>query len=152
MKKLLLFVLVAVLSGAFAQGRLFGEVATGNMSLVPGFGLNVSARMGAENALGPLALRGGFGLQTGGGGTVFEIGAGVLSFIRSSSLDFYFGGGVGLVAAGTTTFAINGAAGLELPVTRDFNFFVELQPALVFASGGSNFVLGVEFGPRLYFR
>ncbi len=152
MKKLITLVLVAILSGAFAQGRLFGEVASGNMSLVPGFSLSVQARMGAENVIGPLALRGGFGLATGGG-TQFSIGADVIYFLRSSgNPDFYFGGGLGLVAGGTTVFSINGNAGLEIPVTRDFNFFVELQPALLFAGGSSTFVMGVEFGPRLYFR
>jgi hypothetical protein len=152
MQKLVALVVVAILSGAFAQGRLFGEVASGNMSLVPGFSLGVQARMGAENVLGPLALRGGFGLFTGGG-TQFGIGADVIYFLRSSgSLDFYFGGGLGLIAGGSTLFSINGNAGLEISVARDFNFFVELQPALQFSGGASNFVLGIEFGPRLYFR
>ncbi|GIW34820.1 hypothetical protein [Meiothermus sp.] len=152
MKKLIALVMVAILSGAFAQGRLFGEIASGNMSLVPGFSLSVQARMGAENVIGPLALRGGFGLFTGGG-TQFAIGADVIYFLRSSgSLDFYFGGGLGLVAGGGTLFSINGNAGLEIPVSRDFNFFVELQPALRFSGGASDFVLGIEFGPRLYFR
>ncbi|GIW25309.1 hypothetical protein [Meiothermus sp.] len=151
MRKLVVLVLVAVLSGALAQGRLFGEVASGNMSLVPGFNLSLQARMGAENVIGPLALRGGFGLFTGGG-TQFAIGADVIYFLRSGSPDFYFGGGLGLVAGGGTLFSITGNAGLEIPVTRDFNFFVELQPALRFSGGASDFVLGVEFGPRLYFR
>ncbi|MCS7067066.1 MAG: hypothetical protein RMK51_08135 [Meiothermus sp.] len=152
MRKIVVLVLVAVLSGAFAQGRLFGEVAGGNISLVPGFSLGVQARMGAENVLGPLALRGGFSLFTGTG-TAFGIGADVIYFLRSSgSPDFYFGGGLGLVSSGGTLFGINGNVGLEVPVTRDFNFFLELQPALQFAGGSSNFVLGIEFGPRLYFR
>ncbi|WP_027883181.1 hypothetical protein [Meiothermus rufus] len=152
MRKLLVAVLVVLLSGALAQGRMFGEVASGNLSLVPGFDLGVQARMGAENALGPLALRGGVGLSVNGG-TVFSIGADLLYFLRSSgNPDFYFGGGLGLVAGGGTLFSINGSAGVELPVTRDFNFFVELQPALLFSGGTSQFVLGVEFGPRLYFR
>jgi len=152
MKKFMVVVLMAILSGALAQGRLFGEIASGNMSLVPGFSLDVRARMGAENVLGPLALRGGFGLLTGGG-TQFGIGADVMYFLRSSgNLDFYFGGGLGLVAGGGTLFSITGNAGLEITVTRDFNFFVELQPALRFSGGASDFVLGIEFGPRLYFR
>lgn len=152
MRKLLVLVLAMVLSGAFAQGRLFGEVASGNMGLVPNFGLNLQARMGAENLLGPLALRGGFGLATSSGGTAFTIGADVIYFLRSGNPNFYFGGGLGLVAGGTTLFSLNGNAGVELPVTRDFNFFVELQPALRFAGGSSQFALGIEFGPRLYFR
>ena len=88
------------------------------------FSLDVQARMGAENVIGPLALRGGFGLSTGGG-TVFAIGADAIYFLRSSgSPDFYFGGGLGLVAGGNTLFSITGNVGLEIPVTRDFNFFV----------------------------
>lgn len=153
MKRLVIVVLVAILSGALAQGRLFGEVAAGNVGLVPNFSLEVGARLGAENVIGPLALRGGFGLATGGFGTLFSIGADVIYFLRSSgSLDFYFGGGLGLVAGGATQFLINGNAGLEIPVTRDFNFLVELQPSLRFVGGSSSFGLGIEFGPRLYFR
>ncbi|GIW27421.1 MAG: hypothetical protein ACK40N_10070 [Meiothermus ruber] len=152
MKKLLVLFVAMVLGGAFAQGRLFGEVASGNMALVPNFGLSVSARMGAENALGPLALRGGFGLQTSSGGTAFGIGADALYFLRNPGLDFYFGGGLGLQAGGTTVFVLSGAAGLELPVSGNFNFLVELKPALYFAGGSSQFGLDVEFGPRLYFR
>jgi hypothetical protein len=57
-----------------------------------------------------------------------------------------------LQAGGATAFNLNGAAGLELPVTRDFNFFLELQPSIRFVSGSSQFTLGLEFGPRLYFR
>jgi hypothetical protein len=152
MKKLLMLVVVLVLGGAFAQGRLFGEVATSEVSLVPSFSLNATASMGAENVIGPLALRGNVGLQTGGGGTVFGIGADALFFLRNPGLNFYFGGGLGLVAAGNTSFAINGVAGLELPVTRDFNFLAELRPALVFVGNTSDFNLSLAFGPRLYFR
>ncbi|RIH83460.1 hypothetical protein Mlute_02195 [Meiothermus luteus] len=152
MKKLFALLAVALLSGALAQGRLFGEVASGNLSMVPSFGLSVSARMGAEELLGPLALRGGFGLGVSGSSTNFNLGAGVLYFLRGSSLPFYFGGGLGLQAGGATAFNLNGAAGLELPVTRDFNFFLELQPSIRFVSGSSQFTLGLEFGPRLYFR
>lgn len=152
MKKLLVLFVAMVLGGAFAQGRFFGEVAGGNVNLVPNFSLSASARMGAENVLGPLALRGGFGLQTSSGGTAFGIGADVLYFLRNPGLDFYFGGGLGLQAGGNTVFVLSGTAGLELPVSGNFNFLVELQPAINFVGGSSQFTLGVEFGPRLYFR
>ncbi len=48
MRKLLIVVLVALLSGALAQGRLFGE---GALSLASGLGLGLQARLGTE--LGP---------------------------------------------------------------------------------------------------
>jgi len=152
MRKLFVLVLAVVISGALAQGRLFGELASGNAQLVPNFSLTAEARLGAENVLGPLALRGGVGLQTSSGGTVFSIGADVLFFLRNPGLDFYFGGGLGLVAGGNTVFVISGAAGLEIPVSGNFNFLLELQPALSFVGGSSQFGLGVQFGPRLYFR
>ncbi|MDW8480520.1 MAG: hypothetical protein RML14_01135 [Meiothermus sp.] len=152
MKKILGLLVVALLSGALAQGRLFGEVASGNLSMVPNFGLSASARVGAENLLGPLALRGGFGLGVFGGSTNFNLGADVLYFLRGSSPTFYLGGGLGLQTGAATAFDLNGAAGLELPITRDFNFFLELQPTLRFVSGSSQFILDLEFGPRLYFR
>lgn len=151
MRKLLVLVLAVVLSGAFAQGRWFGEVASGNVSLAPGPGLSLQARMGAENVLGPLALRGGFRLDTSGG-TEFTIGADAIYFLRSGNPDFYFGGGLGLIARNTTLLSLNFNAGVEIPVTRDFNFFVELRPALQFSGGASQFALDIAFGPRLYFR
>ncbi|AWR86093.1 hypothetical protein [Meiothermus taiwanensis] len=152
MKKLLVLLVAMVLGGAFAQGRFFGEVASGNVNLVPNFSLSAAARMGAENVLGPLALRGGFELQTSNAGTAFGISADALYFLRNPGMDFYFGGGLGLLAGGSTVFVLSGAAGLELPVSGNINFLVELKPELYFAGGNSQFALGVEVGPRVYFR
>ncbi|RDI96186.1 hypothetical protein DV704_04550 [Meiothermus sp. QL-1] len=153
MKKIFALLVVAMLSGALAQGRVFGEVATGNLNMVPNFSLGVSARAGAEDVLGPLALRGGFTLNTSSGGTTFGLGADALFFLRGVSPTFYFGGGLGLQSAGNnTTFSLGFPVGVELPVTRDFNFIAELQPVLNFTGGQSQFTLALQVGPRLYFR
>lgn len=154
MKRIWIFLVVMMLSGALAQNRLFGEVASGGINLVPSFSLNVSAQLGAENVIGALALRGGASLFIGGSSTDFGVGADALYFVRQpgNQSEFYFGGGVGLSSGGGTVFSLRGVAGLELPVQGDFKFTVEALPTLAFAGGNSQFSLGVRFGTRLYFR
>ncbi len=142
MRKLLIVVLVALLSGALAQGRLFVE---GALSLASGLGLGLQARLGTE--LGPLALRGGVGFKAGGSTLAnLEADASLLYFLRPTGL--YFGGGltVGTAPLGGTWFSTNGSVGMEI----EEEFFVELRPALLFSGGASQFVFGVELGFRLY--
>ena len=154
MKKFWIFLAVMMLSGALAQNRMFGEVASGQLDLVPSFGLSVSGRLGAENVIGALALRGEAQLATSNGGTRFAFGADALYFLRQSgnSTEFYFGGGLGLISGGQTVFGLRGIAGVEIPVQNNFTFVVEAQPTLYFVGGASEFQLGLTFGPRLYFR
>jgi uncharacterized membrane protein (GlpM family) len=152
-KRLILgFVLVAMVSVASAQGRWFGEALSGELSLVPSFGLSAEVTVGAERLLGPLDLRGGFALSAGGGSALFALGADVLYPIPLESLKLDLGGGVRLRTGGTTVFGLRGIAGLEFPVQGAFALRVEAQPTLFFAGGGSEFDLSIVVGPRVYFR
>jgi len=152
-KKLILGLLVvASLSVASAQGRLFGEVLSGELQLVPSFGLSAAVTAGAERLLGPLDLRGGLALSAGGGGAVFALGADVLYPIPLEGLSLDLGGGLQLRTGNPTVFGLRGIVGLEFPLQRDFSLRVEAQPTIFFGGGGSEFNLSLVFGPRVYFR
>ncbi|MGQ9753181.1 MAG: hypothetical protein ACUVQD_00690 [Thermaceae bacterium] len=95
MRKLLLSVLAMVLGGALAQGRLFSEVSSGNLTFTPSansLGLSLGIHAGAEDVLGPLALRGGVGLgrlnivdSSLSFNVSLNVGVDVLYFLRSGS-------------------------------------------------------------------
>ncbi|MCV4601188.1 hypothetical protein OFC63_34740, partial [Escherichia coli] len=64
------------------------------------------------------------------------------------------GGGLVVAAAGgasATAFQVRGILGLEFPVAGKFSLLTELVPGFTFAGGNSEFGLGINLGPRLYF-
>lgn len=160
MKKLLVLLVLFVLSGALAQGRVFGEAVSGQVSVVPAFGMSLGLQAGMENLLGPLTLRGGAAVAVGDVGgttaTVFGLNADVLFPFRLQGPNLYagLGGGLAVIAAGggsATGFQLRGILGLEFPVAGKFSLLTEVVPGFSFAGGGSQFGLGLNFGPRLYF-
>lgn len=153
MKKLLLGLLVlASLSVASAQGRLFGEALGGDLRLAPGFSLSLNATAGAERLLGPLDLRGGVAIAAAGGGASFGIFADVLYPLELQSVKLNLGGGLGLQFGGGSEFDLRGIAGLEFPIQSYFSLLTELRLVLGFAGGGTAVGLDILVGPRVYFR
>jgi len=157
MKKLLVLMVVFVLTGAFAQGRVFGEAVFGKISVTPNFSMILGLRAGMENLLGPLTLRGGATVGVADVGrttaTLFDLTTDVLLPFTLQGPRPYVGLGGGLeVATGLDTkFQVRGILGLEFPVAGKFSLLTELVPGFIFVGNTSNFVLGISLGPRLYF-
>lgn len=160
MKKLLVLMVVFVLTGAFAQGRVFGEAVSGQISVTPAFGMSLGLQAGMENLLGPLTLRGGATVAVGNAGgtaaTLFGLTTDVLLPFTLQGPNLYAGLGGGLVVAAAggasaTAFQVRGILGLEFPVAGKFSLLTEVVPGFTFAGGNSAFGLGINLGPRLYF-
>lgn len=160
MKRLLVLMALFVLSGAFAQGRVFGEAISGQLSITPAFGVSLGLQAGKENLLGPLSLRGGAAVSVanvgGATATVFGLTTDVLFPFTLQGPNLYAGVGGGLVVAAAggatgTGFQLRGILGLEFPVAGKFSLLTEVVPGVTFAGGGSQFGLGLNLGPRLYF-
>lgn len=139
MKRFLRVALVGLAAAfplAFAQDEadtVEPFVGGGFTVFIPDGGAALTLQGGADNLIGPLALRGSLDIGFSGG-TLFGID--LLNYIPSESdLAFYIGGGAKILLSGSTAYNIHAAGGLEYFVDDDIALFAELQPGLNFAPG-----------------
>lgn len=110
----------------------------------PGTGASASLQAGADNLLGPLALRGVFDIGFSAG---FAVGVDVINYFpQTRQLAPYLGvgGKIYLVDQG---FGIYGLGGLEYFVDEDVAVFGELQPTYIIDTGtfGANIRVGANY-------
>lgn len=92
-----------------------------------------SVQGGADNVLGPLAVRGNANIGLKGG---FGIGLDILDYVVvSNEVAPYFGGGVGY-NFGASALDLRLVGGVEYFVGPDLAIFAELQPRYAFYLGG----------------
>ena len=115
---------------------------------IPDGGAALILQGGADNLLGPLALRGSLNIGFGGGAS---FGVDVLNYIPSESdLALYVGGGFAIALSSVSAYELHLAGGLEYFIDDDIALFAELQPAFVIVPGddnsfGANLRLGANY-------
>lgn len=122
----------------------------GGLSLsFPGTGAAASLQAGADNLLGPLALRGVFDIGFGGG---FAVGVDVINYFpETRQLAPYLGVG-GKVYLVSQDYGIYGLGGLEYFIDEDVAVFGELQPTYVIDPGDDGaFGANIRFGANYHF-
>ena len=143
--------LAAAFPLAFAQSEtvVVEPFLGGGLSVgIPNGGAALVLQGGADNLLGPLALRGSLNIGFGGGAS---LGADVLNYVPSESgLALYFGGGFAVALSSASAYELHAAGGLEYFVSNDVALFAELQPAFVIVPGddngfGANLNLGLNY-------
>lgn len=156
--KTLVVAALLVLGIAFAQGRLYGEALSGELSLSPNFGLSLGLRAGAEQVVGPLGLRGELGVGAGSGVTLLSLAVDALyplplDLAQNLKVDAGLGLGLALVSVGgssATDFSIRGLLGFEVPLQGALA--VRVEPILSYLFNAQQLSLGVAFGPRVYLK
>lgn len=156
MKRFLMVVLVglaAALPLAFAQDEadvVEPFVGGGITVFVPGGGAALTLQGGADNLLGPLALRALLDIGFSGGA---QFGIDLLNYIPSDTdLALYVGGGVQILLSGSTAYNLHAAGGLEYFVSDDVALFAELQPGYdISPSFGNGFALSIRLGANYHF-
>lgn len=159
MKKLvqvLALLLVMSFSVSLAQAdRFFIEgLSTGRISFGSGTSLSITAIAGIKNIAGPLGIRGGLSFGFNGNNANFGLGAEVLfsfgSVRDSRDVEFFAGGGLGLLAGGgATEFSLNGVVGAEFPLNPRTSVIAQLSPTLTF-SNPTRFEGTILAGFRIY--
>lgn len=101
-----------------------------------------SLQAGADNLLGPLALRGVFDIGFGG----FAVGVDVINYFpQTRQLAPYLGVG-GKVLLNEQDYGVYGLGGLEYFVDEDVAVFGELQPGYVIDPDDGAFGASIRFG------
>lgn len=151
MKRMLASLMAALLLSAPAWAQSATEVVDPFIGggLVVGLnygGTAFSFQGGADNLLGPLALRGNLDINSGGGAL---LGVDILNyFVSNSELAPYAGGGIGVALSGGG-FALHGTGGLEYFVGPDIALFAELQPGVI-PQSSSGFFVDLRFGANYH--
>lgn len=154
MKRFLLTVLAgfAAFPLAFAQSEtvvvepfLGGGLAIG----IPGGDAALALQGGADNLLGPLALRGVFNIYFEGGAS---LAVDVINYFpQTRQLAPYLGGGLE-IALSDQAYGLHALGGLEYFVDDDIALFAELQPTyFIVPDGDSDFGAGLRFGANYHF-
>lgn len=155
MKRFLMVALVGLAAAfplAFAQDEadtVEPFVGGGFNVLIPSGTAALSIQGGADNLIGPLALRGSVDILFTGGAF---FGVDLLNYIPSESdLAFYLGGGASIYLGGGSLFNLHAAGGLEYFVSEDLALYSELQPGIFLASGDTDFSLALRLGVNYHF-
>ncbi len=137
---------------ALAQGRLYGEALGGTLTLSPSLAALASLRVGAEEVVGPLGLRGDATMLILGGGSLVALAVDALYPLNldpNLKLDVGLGLGV-IVLSAATDVQLRALAGFEFPLQG--NLALRAEPTLAYSFSAQQASLSVLFGPRLYFR
>lgn len=155
MKRFLMVALVGLAAAfplALAQSEtvvvepfLGGGLAIG----IPGGDAALTLQGGADNLLGPLALRGAFNIYFQGGASLaIDV---INYFPETRQLAPYVGGGLE-IALSRQAYGIHALGGLEYFVDEDIALFAELQPSYFIFPGSSNdFGANIRFGANYHF-
>jgi hypothetical protein len=148
--------LVMTFSVSLAQADRFFVEGLSNAQISFGNGTNFSilAAAGIKNIAGPLGIRGGIGLNfVSGGSATFRLSADALvSFGNprdARDAEFYAGGGLRLIAGGSSVFGLGGVVGAEFPLNTRVSIAAEFQPTLYFTNPAV-FEGAIIAGFRLY--
>lgn len=116
---------------------------------IPGGDAALVVQGGADNLLGPLALRGSFNIFFEGGAA---LGIDILNYFpQTRQLAPYLGGGLDIYL-GVQAYDIHATGGLEYFVDEDIALFAELQPAFFIVPGFDNdFGANIRFGANYHF-
>ena len=155
MKRFWMVVLVVVAAAfplAFAQTvDVVKPFVGGGLTVgIPNGGAALIVQGGADNLIGPLALRGTLTIGFSGGAA---LGVDALNYVPSESdLALYFGGGFALALSSTPAYELHAAGGLEYFVDSNLALFAELQPAFVIVPDGDNgFGANLNLGLNYHF-
>ena len=156
MKRFLMVALVGLVAAfplAFAQSEtvVVEPFLGGGLTVfIPDGGAALTLQGGADNLIGPLALRGSLDIGFSGGSA---FGVDLLNYVPSESdLAFYLGGGARILLSGFTAYNIHAVGGLEYFVNSDIALFAELQPGLNLASGfNPGFSAALRLGANYHF-
>lgn len=152
----ILAMIILTLGLSLAQGRFYGEALGGTFTLMPELGAIASLRLGAEDVVGSLGLRGDATVLAFGGGSLLGLAVDALYPFRIESnlkLDVGLGLGVLIAAFGGTSATdvqLRALAGFEFPIQG--NLALRAEPVLGYSFNAQQANLGIYFGPRLYLR
>lgn len=152
MKHALFLLLALTATLVFAQSETVtvepfggGGVALG----VPGGDPSLTLHGGADNLLGPLALRGVFSIDFSG---VASVGADIIDYFPISRTFAPYAGAGAALALTFPAYELHVLGGVEYFLDEDIALFVELQPAYrIFATIDNGFGANMRLGANYHF-